>query len=233
MNVHRPNSFVATIVAALALAALPAGAQEPVRPEAELTEDVEVRLQTARLRIEPTQDAEPGECLGMDITDLKVSLRGERVTDPGDIRLERERRPTLHALLIDTSGSMRGKLHHVRRAASGYVRGLDPEFDRGLVASFDESLLLMTGATADREALLQGIKSVRMSGSTTLNDGLYYIIRELDGHLERPVILLLSDGVDTASLYDSWDVLDLIESREDLSVFVIGLNLPMIGDLPG
>ncbi|MDX1388852.1 MAG: hypothetical protein R3344_06655, partial [Acidobacteriota bacterium] len=43
----------------------------------------------------------------------------------------------------------------------------------------------------------------------------------------------LSDGVDTSSLYDSWDVMDLIESREDLSVFVIGLNLPMIGGTTG
>jgi hypothetical protein len=226
MSLSRANKAFVCVVVACCLATAPTAGQEPIRPEDELAEYTEVRLQTARIRIEPTAEAEPGECLELGVSDLKVSLRGTWIEDPADLDLERERRPTLHALLIDTSGSMRGKLRHVRRAAAGYVRRLDPEFDRGLVATFDESFLLITSATADREELLRGVESSRMSLSTTLNDSLYYVIQELDGHHERLVILLLSDGIDTNSLYERHDVLRLIESRPGLSVFSIGLTLP-------
>jgi len=207
-----------------------ASGQESDRPETDLEEHTEVRLRTARIRIDPTPYAEPGDCLDLGVEDLKISLRGKRVERAGDVVLERDRRPTLHALLIDTSGSMNGKLGHVRRAAAEYVRGLDPEYDRGLVATFDESFLLMAGATSDREELVSAVENVRMSGATTMHDGLYYIIHELDGHRDRSVILLLSDGVDTASLYEQHDVLDLIATRPNLSIFSIGLTLPTISD---
>jgi hypothetical protein len=215
---------------AVCLAAALASGQAPERTEADLEEYTEVRLRTARIRIDPTYYAKPGDCLGLTVDDLKVSLRGDRIEGAGNVVLERDRRPTLHALLIDTSGSMNGKLTHVRRAAAEYLRGLDPEYDRALVATFDESLLLMAGATSDREELVQAVENVRMAGATTMHDGLYYIIHELDGHRDRSVVLLLSDGVDTASLYERNDILDLIATRPRLSIFSIGLTLPSISD---
>jgi len=209
-------------------AALPVGGDEPLRSADELEDRIRVRVHTARVRIEPTSRARPGECLELGVDDLKVWLRGERVESADVLELDRDRRPAVHALLIDTSGSMFGQLDRVRAAAIAYVERLDPEYDTALVATFDESVLLASPATRDRETLLAAIRDVRMSQLTSLNDGLYFTILELRGQRERPVILLLSDGMDTVSFYERHDVYDLVQRTPDLSVFTIGLALPYL-----
>ena len=116
----------------------------------------------------------------------------------------------------------------MRAAASRYVEQLRPDHENALVVSFDESVLLHQGVTADRDRLIEAIARVRMGHSTSMLDGLYYVVRELSTHRERPVVLLLTDGVDTTSLYERDDVRRLAASRPDLSVFSIGLGLPQI-----
>jgi hypothetical protein len=66
-------------------------------------------------------------------------------------------------------------------------------------------------------------------------DGLYYVLRELDAHRERPVILLVTDGFDTGSIHERAEVNDLAERRPDLTVFTIGVKLPPLqsGAPPG
>ena len=70
--------------------------------------------QDAHLRIQPrferlTQWVVEALCdLGLD--DLRVRLRGESLARDQLVELERRREPTMHALLIDTSRSMVGKL---------------------------------------------------------------------------------------------------------------------------
>jgi Mg-chelatase subunit ChlD len=209
-------------------ASLPVAGDAPVHSADELEERARVRVHAARVRIEPTSRARPGECLDLGIDDLKVRLRGELVEGADILELERDRRPAIHALLIDTSGSMFGQLDRVRAAASAYVERLDPEHDRAFVATFDESVLLASAVTRDRETLLAAIRDIRMSQLTSLNDGLYYTILELRAQRERPVILLLSDGMDTVSFYERHDVYDLVQRTPDLSVFTIGLALPYL-----
>ena len=120
---------------------------EPVRTDDEIEEWAKVRVRTARIRIEPGYHARPGECLGMGIEDLKVKLRGEVIEDPDVIRLEREPQRAVHALLIDTSGSMFGRLDHARDAATEYVKRLRPGLDRAMVVTFDDSVVLVEGLT--------------------------------------------------------------------------------------
>jgi len=209
-------------------ALLPAAEAEPIRSADELEERARVRVHTARVRIEPTSRARPGECLDLGVDDLKVRLRGDLVEGADILELERDRHPAVHALLIDTSGSMFGQLDRVRAAAIAYVERLDPEHDSAFVATFDESVLLASAVTRDRETLLAAIRDIRMSQLTSLNDGLYYTILELRAQRERPVILLLSDGIDTVSFYERHDVYDLVQRTPDLSVFTIGLALPYL-----
>ena len=63
---------------------------------------------------------------------------------------------------------------------------------------------------------------------TSMLDGLYYGVDELTTHRERPVALLLTDGIDSASLQQHDQVQRLIERRRDLVVFTIGYQLPPI-----
>lgn len=218
----------ATALAALCavLAGLPAGAQEPVIRPSELEERARARVYRLRVRIEPTWVAEPGECQGLQLSDLRVSLRGDPVRDPALLRLEREQEPMIHALVIDTSHSMIGRLDTVRDAAVRYIEQLRPEQDQALVVTFDENVILHQAVTADRERLIHAIGRVRMSGETAMHDALVYTLRELSVWRERGVLLLLSDGVDTSSLYERGDVFEEAARRSDLTIFPIGLGLP-------
>jgi hypothetical protein len=198
-------------------------------------ERARVRLRAVRLRIVPTTEAGPGECLQLGLDDLKVSVRGEPVPRERLLELERRREPTLHALLIDTSGSMNDRLELARHAAVEYVNWLRPEYEKALLATLDDSVILLEGATRDKATLLAAVDRIRAGETTSMIDGLYYVIRELDAHRERPVILLVTDGFDTGSIHERAEVNDLAERRPDLTVFTIGVKLPPLqsGAPPG
>ena len=231
------NQRLSCLLAAGLLALLPGApvsAQEreansrPIHPPSAIEEREKTRLRSVRLRIRPTGTAEFGACLDLDVAELKVSLRGERIDDLTRLTLDRTERPNVHALLIDTSGSMTGKLEYVKAAARQYVEQLDPQRETALIATFDESVILRQAVTADREELIRGIEGVRLSDSTSMLDGLVYTIRELQTRRERPVLLLLTDGVDVGSLNERHDVVAIAAGRPDLMIFTIGLQLPPI-----
>ncbi len=209
---------------------LAAGTTAPaatVETSGPVTESATVRLVTTRVRIEPAYLGDPELCSAIEAEDLRVSLRGRRIPPEIPLQLERRRVPAVHALLIDTSGSMAGDLHLARAAAADYVRGL-PEQDRAMLLTFDDSVVLEHGLSNRTESLLEAIERVRMGGMTSLHDGLYLAVRELDQHVERPVVVLLTDGVDSGSIYERDDIRLLADARRDLIVFTIGLKVPQI-----
>jgi len=224
---HRRSIVLAGLGLWLAVAGGRSVAQSEPQ-QSDLAERARARAYRLRVRIEPTWVAEPGECLGLGIDDLKVSLRGKRVTDPGLLRLDRELEPTIHVLLLDTSRSMVGRMELVREAAIDYVRRLDPGHERGLVIGFDDTVQLYRGATSSHDLLIEAIGGVRMSLGTSLHDALTYAMREISVYRARKVVLLLTDGVDGGSLHQRIDVLDMLDEPNDATIFAIGLGLPPI-----
>jgi len=218
----------AVLAAGLALAAGLPPAAEPPRPGA-VAERARTRIYTLRLRIEPTWVAAAAECRRIGPADLRVRLRGARIVDPALLRLDRDREPALHALVIDTSRSMGGRLERVREAAIGYVEALDPDRDRALVVTFDDGVVLAQAPTADRGRLVEAIGRVRIGHRTSLHDALIATLGELEVQRERPVLVLLTDGVDSSSFHDRNDVLDRLALRPELTIFAVGLGLPPPG----
>ncbi len=212
------RAFVSCALAAALLATASAWA-EPV---------ADSRVLTVRFRVEPRAGAARDACAHLEPSDLSIRLRGRTIDAADIVSLARDARPMLHALVIDRSGSMENKLDAARRAAQGYVARLRPGLDRGLVVAFDEDIVLGTAATADPASLARAIDGVAPGGMTALKDALIAVIHEVSLQPERPVILLLSDGMDTASLADESDVLALAAERPDLTVFPIGLALPSL-----
>jgi len=206
---------------ALLLAFTPARPQDIRAPG---QEESRVRLRFVRLRINPTTAADPGECLALGPADLKVTVGGKRVAEDRVV-LEREKEPTLHALLIDSSTSMSSWMDEARRAVNAYLDQLNPELDRALLLTFNESVLLETGATADPAPLREAMNVLQLGESTLLYDGLYHAIGELGGRRQRSVLLLVTDGADTGSIHRSEEILDLVTERPDVTVFSIGLGM--------
>jgi Mg-chelatase subunit ChlD len=201
--------------------AAPAAGDPPVAGE----ETAQALLYSLRVRLRPARGHADG-CAAVDAAELEVRLRGDELTERGLVELERERPPTVHALLIDASGSMIGHLDYVRDAAARYLERLDEEHDVALLATFDDDVLMLRATASHPERLAAAVRSVRMGGNTSVLDALAYVLRELATRRERRVLLLLTDGVDTASLNERHDVFDLLGERGSLRVFTIGLALP-------
>ena len=96
---------------------------------------------------------------------------------------------------------MHSRIDRSRQAAHEYLERIDLERDKALVLSFHENVTLERGATNRLEDLSAAVDGIRLGKRTALIDGLTYAFRELDAHRERPVLILLSDGEDTASFF--------------------------------
>jgi Mg-chelatase subunit ChlD len=225
-------AFAAALIA-------PGPARAQVRTDVE--EKVKARLYIVRLQLGTNPGAKARECRNLESDDLRVLIRpGEVpplsvkprrrksvVRGSDSIHLDRRVQPKVHALVMDTSASMTGDIAHARRAAAEYVSQLDLTHEKVLIATFDESVSLWQGVTHSLDRLLLAIDDVRLGGQTAMLDGLVYTMRELDAHPERPVLVLLSDGRDTASFHRPEEVIEQATSRPDLTVFTVGIGLRM------
>lgn len=103
------------------------------------------------------------------------------------------------ALLLDTSDSTQFKLARIQAAAVAFIEQLGPD-DRVLLVAFDRRVQVLAEATTDRNALRAAISRANTGGGTSLYCALETTIT---AHLNRgggrKAIVLLTDGVDTAS----------------------------------
>ncbi|NOT62667.1 MAG: VWA domain-containing protein [Acidobacteria bacterium] len=116
-------------------------------------------------------------------------------------------------LLIDTSRSTARKLGAIQKAAENFIKQLQPR-DRVMVITFDDRLNTITDFTGDASALKKAVKAARTGYATRLYDAINYAIAEKLNPLSgRRAIVVLTDGVDTASKQASYDsTLDLVAS---------------------
>jgi tight adherence protein B len=132
---------------------------------------------------------------------VRVVENGVAVEDVVVRSLERERKPIDVVLLIDTSGSMRGRpLEDAKSAARRFVESMEPE-DRIAVISFAAEPRVVQEFTTDRARLSSAIGGLTAAGDTTLYDGLVEAARLAKGsQADERYVVVLSDGSDTQSL---------------------------------
>ena len=130
--------------------------------------------------------------------------------------------------LLDTSSSMRDNLGLAQKAARGLRQRLR-DGDRAAVAGIGSSVSLHQPMTPDLARVDEALRSTHADGNTALYDALYIVLRqyqqERQGSTEvrRQVIVLLSDGIDTASHVTFEDVLDLVR-RVEATIYVVSLG---------
>lgn len=222
MSLPRRIAPVAVVAAVLA-GSIAIADDRPLRSG--ITEGETVWLSVLRVRIEPGRHAALGECQDLGPDDVVVVADGREYSGAAEVQIDRRRPPTLHAIVLDTSSSMAADLAYARHAAEEYVRQLRTDRERALIATFDENVILWQAYTADVATMLAAIDAVRMGSRTAMLDAMVQAMRELDAHRERPVLILLTDGADTASLFDVADIERQVAARPDLTVFTIGVGL--------
>jgi Ca-activated chloride channel family protein len=127
-------------------------------------------------------------------------------------------------ILLDTSGSVKRKLKFEKEAAAAFVLSiLRQSTDRALFATFDSVVSLHVDFSRDSGDLTRAIDAVKASGDTRLYDAIYRICEEKMALLPpgtRPVILIISDGADTASDRSLEDAI-AIAQRTNVTIFGI------------
>jgi Ca-activated chloride channel homolog len=132
--------------------------------------------------------------------------------------------PLRVVLALDTSGSVYGlKLQELINASRGLVDALRPT-DRIAVLAFARSVTLVGGFGTSRAAMLRALTHVVGGGATSVNDALQVALELV--HTDdaepsaRPLVVVCTDGHDTASWLRGPDVLDATR-RADVVVQAI------------
>lgn len=215
-------------VSVLAAVILSAGLGTQPAVGAPFEERVQVRRVHWPVLLAARADRDVGERESVDPSWIEVSEDGSPATV---VAVERHPLPVLHALLLDTSGSMRSRLDRIREAATRYVDRMAAG-ESALVASFSDGLVLECPPTDDRRILRDAIARVRSGHETALFDALRDVIEFLASRPEMKILVLLSDGEDNASLPDTpfERVLEASAAIPDLAIFPVGIDLPRAAD---
>lgn len=128
--------------------------------------------------------------------------------------------PITAILLMDTSASMTLNLDLARRAAEQFIIRMLPG-DTARIGSFNERIGLTAAFTGDRDALLASLRDdLDMGNPTRLWDALDETMAALSPLGGRRVIMLLTDGMDTASRKRAEDILARARADE-LMIYVV------------
>jgi len=158
--------------------------------------------------------------MGLRSADFRVSEEGRRQ----EVTLfSGERRPLRVAVALDTSGSMESKMGQVEAALKHFIDLLEPA-DEILVITFNSEVHVVQDFTSDRDLLGSVLDRMEAGGGTALYDAAYTAIQRVaKGPAESKAVVLVTDGVDTASS-TSFETLLELARRSEVPVFSIGLD---------
>ena len=193
-----------------------------ITPPIQVDQEIEVELQ--QLYVTATRGGDAVRDLGRkDFTVVDDGRPQQLVTfERGDV-------PLAALLLVDSSDSMRGR--RLRLALAGAESFVDSmaRLDQAMLLLFADRVVHATPFTGFPRVLASGLAGVEASGGTALADHLYAALKLLEDRQGRRVVILLSDGVDTASVLEMSDVLWAARRSQAL---VYWLRLPL-GERPG
>jgi VWFA-related protein len=135
--------------------------------------------------------------------------------------------PLSIALLIDQSSSTIDKLDFERSAAIDFFAStVKRKKDRAMVIGFSSDAHLLVDFTDDTSALSEGLKKLEAGGGTAIFDALYLTAQQkLSQEVgeRRKLIILISDGEDTASRYTLPQALERVQ-KNDVLIYAISIN---------
>ena len=162
-----------------------------------------VRVDSVSLDVSVTRNREP--VLNLTTSDFELFDNGvaQQIDSIGFDEV-----PVNVMLALDMSGSVQGtRLEQLRRAATAIFQGLAPG-DSGGLLGFSERVVVRSGFTADRELLTNALRQPVPGGDTALYDAVYTAMVLGDDEAGRPLVIVFSDGADTASFLSPALVLD-------------------------
>lgn len=141
-------------------------------------------------------------------------------------RVSREEVPLRLLLALDTSGSVAGeRLRALADAAQALVRALRPDDQVGLL-TFDQAIRLAMAPTRAHAEVIGALDRLEASGPTAWRDALFAGLQLVgDAADARPVVLLFTDGDDTASWVTPTAIGEVVR-RSGVVLHAVGLATP-------
>jgi len=130
--------------------------------------------------------------------------------------------PFTVVVTLDFSFSMNNNLDLLRAAAEQFFLRMLPA-DKGQVGAFSDKIRFSGHFTNDRDDLIMALKDLPYGNPTRLYDAIDMSIDLLDDASGRKVVLVFTDGDDTASRRSLGDVLTKARDKE-VMVYAIGLQ---------
>lgn len=117
-----------------------------------------------------------------------------------DFQLDVDPRPVYLSLVLDESGSMRGSMAELQRAAAEFLASMDSRVHCQLV-TFATQVRRHTGFLADNRPVRRAVASLKAKGATRLYDAMFGAVQELSSFPPdvRRVVVVFTDGRDERS----------------------------------
>jgi Ca-activated chloride channel family protein len=134
-----------------------------------------------------------------------------------------ETQPFTIVVMLDFSASMTANLNLLKAATEQFILRMLPD-DKGQVGAFSDRIEFSGKFTNDRDDLISALKDLQFGNPTRLYDAIDASIDMLEGATSRrKIVLIFTDGDDTASRRGQGDVLQKATAKEVL-IYAIGLE---------
>jgi VWFA-related protein len=207
----RPGVFAVLVSTAAATAAQTPPTRTPTFSAA---------VQAVRVDVLVTEAGRP--VLGLDPADFEVRDNGV----PQDVSLVGSETLPLNVILaLDASESVSGEpLEHLKSAGRALVERLSPD-DRAALITFSQAVALRQPLSSQKDLIGRELGRIEPTGDTAVIDGSYAAVVLGDADVGRDLVIVFSDGVDTASWLTAERVLDAAR-RSDVVVYAVSVRNP-------
>jgi VWFA-related protein len=131
--------------------------------------------------------------------------------------------PVSMGIVVDNSGSMREKRQKVNAAALNLVKASNPN-DEVFIVNFNDEYYLDQDFTANINKLKEALEKIEARGGTALYDA---VVASADwlkhAKLEKKVIVIVTDGEDTASSQSLEQAVRRLQAENGPTVYAIGI----------
>jgi VWFA-related protein len=163
--------------------------------------------------------------LGLDRENFRLSEDDVQQTI---VHFSSEDAPLSVGLILDTSGSIGSKLDTSRRAVAEFLKTLNGP-DEAFLIEFSDRAELAVSLTHDTAEIERSLSSVRSAGLTALLDAVHLGLEEMkNAHNPRKALLIISDGGDNNSRYNSQQIENLVREA-DVQIYAMGVFEPFLG----
>jgi Ca-activated chloride channel family protein len=169
-----------------------------------LAQEPLIRVDVSLVRVLATVKNPAGELVGsLAREDFEILDNG--VPQKISVFERQTQQPLSIALLIDTSGSTAKDLKSEVESIGKFLRAAFAEGrpeDRVAVYSFNYEVVKRSGFTRNRGGLEKSLRGLRGEAGTAVYDAIFLASEELESREGRKVIVIVTDGSDTASRKD-------------------------------